>query len=123
MKTTFFKTIVILNLALFSFCSNANLSCFKEPANESQSSQTIGGMNKHDATIDGYKKALNPTQDLLACFMQSVYEGPKSVIKHCGCKQAVRESCRFDFKHGLLKITPLNGAKMQWCATFSFLAI
>lgn len=117
------KRILILALLLsFTSISYASEACFEQADNFEQGA-SIGGFDKEKAVKDGYSDIQDPAQDLMGCFLQTSYEGPQSVVSnHCGCKESVKELCKFKFDKGVLKISASGGAKKAWCVPFSFMA-
>src|SRR5690606_26670882 len=103
----------ILAMALSSTSALANTRCFEHP---------------EGASVDPAKKqpreqmmrdTQNPAQDLLLCFMQTAFQGPKAVLdSHCGCKEAVMEMCEFKKNEGLWVVTAKGAASFAWCVAF-----
>lgn len=60
---------------------------------------------------------------MLFCYTAAAIKSPQAAFLNCGCKKVVKESCKFGFKNGVLKVRGLNGAKDAWCEPFKFLAL
>ncbi|WP_137297644.1 hypothetical protein [Psychromonas sp. SP041] len=122
MKNKIKKTIIVALLASLPSITFASTSCYTEAENFDEGS-AIGGFDKEQAISDAYDALQDPSQDLYACYIQSATESPKAVIEdHCGCLEAVEESCKFEFDKGSLSITASGGASATWCSAFSFMA-
>lgn len=108
---------IILSVAFFiSSPAFSEASCFKKPSNYEQGKSTApGGANKEQITNEQYEKVEAGAMGILLCNAQLAYEGPHTIFKNCGCRQAIKKSCSFNWKHGVLKASGKNGATAAMC--------
>lgn len=125
-KNMSMKTVIINVMMIAIFAVSAPLfagtECFEKSENYEEGKK-VGGMVDKDAIVDkGYKDTEDPVMELLACNMQLAYEGPHSLFKNCGCKQAIKKSCSFSWKNGSLIASGKGGATEAMCAPWKPIA-
>ncbi|MND12157.1 hypothetical protein D3C87_378610 [compost metagenome] len=116
------KTMLISILLASSSAMASDMSCVEMPSNASSKINT-GGYDAEASMRQGYDKSDDPAATLFACASMAVDMNPTAIISdRCGCKQAVKEMCKFEWKKGKLKISAGAGAQAAWCVPFKFLA-
>lgn len=117
-----YSILIAIAASMIPLTASASLACFESPEN-SGVTNNIGGFDSSALTQKSYKENQSPAQDLLGCFSQVAFEGPESIIgNHCGCLEAVKSSCKFEWDDGSLDISATGGAMRAWCVPFAFLA-
>lgn len=111
------KKLIYAVLSIVVFVSSpafSDTSCFKKPSNYEQG-KAVGGAKKEQSTMDQYKKTDGGAMEILLCNAQLAYEGPHTIFKNCGCRQAIKKACSFKWKDGILRASGKDGATTAMC--------